>query len=45
MIAWGSSVLNIPVEDLAWKKSCFVVAILESETPKVLNVLQLPDHC
>ena len=26
MIAWGSKAFNSPVEDLAWKISCFVVA-------------------
>ena len=26
MIAWGSNAFNSPVEDLAWKISCFVVA-------------------
>ena len=26
MIAWGSSAFNFPIEDLAWKISCFVVA-------------------
>ena len=26
MIAWGSNAFNSPIEDLAWKISCFVVA-------------------